>query len=440
MASLSVAHIILVFGHTIPGTQKKRMKDCKNRVNERKNLVLLHSVQESSLQTRGKFAMTDDSSPRFLEHVRIVIGSEEPSADSLYKLLKMASPSLAKIDLMTESSRSGAISQLLHDINTYGEANGDTCELIESVQAFVNGYCNHLASSNHVTRKRKAIPITPSSSSHRSRIYPDDFHVQDKWKFLDINMIQPQLSASVDNDLVGGLVAVHCINARGAIAHGLMPGNFYELHQVKDRDVERIFDRLGGGVKYLRSPNAIKEELMEHGPVVSVSFIPDRACVSAVGVHPASLIKSGAETKHELLIVGWQRKDYMPCWLVKRPSPHNHDRPIEIAMRNFGIDDLCLAPTRSFQDVPWQSGPYFDVPHLPKGWMQFPSLTLHINCADLKTLEGILDERMMVTIDEERRIVVRDKHRLAHSRRFCPRLLDWIAEEQLWSLTLIRAC
>jgi hypothetical protein len=279
----------------------------------------------------------------------------------------------------------------------------------------------------------------PAPTSPHSRNFPDNFHVQDKWNFLDVDMIHPQFRTSIDADRVGQFAALHCINARGAIAHGQMAENANDLHQVKDRDVERIFDRLGGGVKYLKSSNAIKEELMEHGPVVSVSFVPDRAFVSAVGTHPASLIQSGAERKYELLIVGWQRKGYMPCWLAKRPPPNNNDRPIEIAMRNFGIDDLCLAPTSSFQDMTWQSGPYFDVSNLPNGWMQIPILTVRISCAELKTLEDMVEDKMTVAIDKAKLIVVRNKHRLAHSRRFCPTMLGWIAGEKFWNLTLFRA-
>jgi hypothetical protein len=146
-----------------------------------------------------------------------------------------------------------------------------------------------------------------------------------------------------------------------------------------------------GGVKYLKSPDAIKEELMEHGPVVSTSFVPGRTFVSAVGCQPASLVVSATEKKHELLIVGWVRKGYVPCWLAICPSDGAHSRPMKIAMGNFGIDSLCVAPIRTFQDTVWQSGPYFDVAHLPEGWMQLPSLTVHTNVSDLKMLEESLE-------------------------------------------------
>jgi hypothetical protein len=379
--------------------------------------------------------MSDDSNRCFLARIRIIIGGEEPSAHSLYKLLKLASPLLTKNEITEESSRNGAISKLMFDINEDEDATEGTHELIKAVQAFYDRCCDDLNADNRATGKRKANPNSPTLSA---RDFPDSFHVQDKWKFLDINMIHPKLSIGVDDILLGKVVAVHCLNSRGAIAHGQIPEKGFLLGQVKHQDVETIFNQLGGGVKYLKSSDAIKEELMEHGPVVSTTFVPDRAFVSAVGWHPASSIVSAAEKKHELLIIGWERKGFVPCWLAKRPFDGVHSRPIQVAMGNFGIDTLCMAPTHSFQDIAWQSGPYFDVAHLQEGWMQWPRLTVHVNISNLKMLEESLEEKLIVAIMEEKRIVIRDKHNFAHSRRFYPKTLDWMKAKKLLSITFIR--
>ena len=34
---------------------------------------------------------------------------------------------------------------------------------------------------------------------------------------------------------------------------------------------------------------------------------------------------------------------------------------IPIGLHQFAIDDLCLAPVNSFEDTPWEPGPYLDL-------------------------------------------------------------------------------
>jgi hypothetical protein len=48
----------------------------------------------------------------------------------------------------------------------------------------------------------------------------------------------------------------------------------FVANPVHCRDLQAVFDAFGGGTKHLTSTNAIKEELMDNGPVVSTSFVP----------------------------------------------------------------------------------------------------------------------------------------------------------------------
>jgi hypothetical protein len=175
-------------------------------------------------------------------------------------------------------------------------------------------------------------------------------------------------------------------------------------HSVVD-----IFNEFGGGVKRLPSVEAIQKELVENGPVVSLSFIPH--VVYPMANHPAALIPSEAPKQHEVLIVGWERRGFAWFWLIKRIyNGFRNDKaePLRIAMGQFGIDEECVAPKSSFLDTCWQRGPHFNVFRLPEGWMKSSRLSLKVHKTELEQLR----------INQLEPFVVRDKERFAHSRRY----------------------
>lgn len=145
-----------------------------------------------------------------------------------------------------------------------------------------------------------------------------------------------------------------CINARGAIAHGQKTENIFTAENMSQHtDVTAALD-CRGGTKYLTSATEIKKELMENGPVVSTSFVPSKAVVSGAG-----LLRSRVNKQHELLLIGWTLAAYGEMWLAM-PLDRQLE-PIRIAFGQFGIDEMVMAPKNSFENVPWQSGPYLDL-------------------------------------------------------------------------------
>lgn len=254
------------------------------------------------------------------------------------------------------------------------------------------------------------VPTVPNVSAHPPppRSVPNKFHVTEKWPFLKIETIHP---TRVEERASKGVVAaLHCINARGTIAHEQQVEAPFTTNGIDDsHSVVDIFNKIGVGVKHLLSVEAIQKELVENGPVVSLSFVP--RVVYPMASHPAALIPSAVPEKHEVLIVGWERRGFAWFWLVKRlhdGTRNDKDEPLRIAMGQFGIDKECVAPMSSFLDTCWQHGPHLNVFCLPEGWMKWPRLSLKLHKTELEQL----------CINPLKSFVVRDKERFAHSRRY----------------------
>jgi hypothetical protein len=248
------------------------------------------------------------------------------------------------------------------------------------------------------------------------RYFPKDFHVEDKWAFLDIVNVKPEARCIEKSDLAA-LTAARCMNARGAISHGQETELSFSIEDMKNcRDVQAAFDTFGG-TKRLTSINAIKEELMENGPVVSTSFIPTQEFISTSRyVNKSSLHASCLGKKHEIIIVGWKSMDFGEVWLA-RPLRSSRMDSILIRFGHYGVDDLCLAPKNSFENRPWQKGPYIDmdVTELSKDWMDYNSVYLSY-FDEANTLRG--SGSFVRGYWSNSYVVIRDKDKIAHSRRF----------------------
>eukprot|EP00392_Amoebophrya_sp_AT5.2_P001319 g1321.t1 len=207
--------------------------------------------------------------------------------------------------------------------------------------------------------------------------------------------------------------AVTLLNLRGAICHGrpigfpldakcsLRERGFEARHSVLGafstssvRDavqaalgpggVKNLSTSLGSSVSNIRA--AIKEELMEHGPVVSVSFRLDPAFAQ----HEEARKRfdgSRVGGTHPLVIVGWEVGLCGECWLVQELPAETEDREVDgflgtnasspmhgnkpdkdvfpIGFGQFQIEDEVLGLSadgnKLLEKVTWQPGPYLDV-------------------------------------------------------------------------------
>ena len=95
----------------------------------------------------------------------------------------------------------------------------------------------------------------------------------------------------------------------------------------------------------------IKDELIKNGPVVSTSFCPSPA-----------FIRDNSIQQRDILIVGWKQLPSGEAWIVQPLCKEGSrvSKVVCVAIGQYGIDDRCLAPRNSFDNKPWQSGPYYD--------------------------------------------------------------------------------
>ena len=371
--------------------------------------------------------MANTDSVSLFGQVRGIL-NKVPCKESLYELLKLASPTLTEEEMLEEHGRNAAMAKLIHDVsNSEPPSTERISTRLSDLQDFMDRCCEIL-DGKKATGKRKANPHSPPPPPTLD--FPDKFHVHDKWPFLDIPTIQPHVASGIDNRVTGALAAIHCMNARGTIAHGRRVETPLRLEHVRDLSIEEAFDKIGGGVKHLTSVEAIKQELMKNGPVVSTSFVPRRVFPTAN--HPVALIKNKLYEKHPLLIVGWEHRGYVDCWLAKRLPDGSYDNdtePMKIGIGRYGIDDACVAPIRSFEDMAWQNGNFFGVNHLPEGWMNSSQLGVRVSHANLELLVGCYD------VLKEKPVVLRNKKKIAQSRRYLLKGMIFVEEMNLWILS-----
>jgi hypothetical protein len=251
----------------------------------------------------------------FLQHIEDVVTNQEPSRESLMKLLQQGKPDFSDEDASNESARGSAfrvLKGLIHPDKHPGDCAQTVTSLFQDVQTFYDRCCivmiahHHGGSNCNVARRR-----SPTSVN-----YPLQFHVKDQWPFLEV--VEPKISlffADINHGLIARLIAYKCINSRGTIAHGKKAELFYSTEQVTgfeacDSVKDAFFDV--GGSKVLTDIDSIKEELMTSGPVVSTSFILARSFLNACE-HSSSFDASLIDQVHPIVVVGWKLDICMGC-------------------------------------------------------------------------------------------------------------------------------
>jgi len=248
--------------------------------------------------------------------------------------------------------------------------------------------------------------------------FPRDFIVTDKWSFL-----QPKQRVCELPD-IPTQVAFQCVNKRGAIAHGRDTElNFDVLTMDSNpfKTVKEVFDDLGG-TKVVEGIVAIKQEIMNRGPVVSTSFFLTGDFMSST--ENANRFDPGlVGQKYPVLIVGWEHTAFGEVWNIQPLVKGRYLDVQKIAFRQFGIDETCLAPTNNFNNTPWQSGPYFDVDMsdtpFPEWCTSWSGVETSITSKDLENLGDVLGEDFINAEKRRIRFVIRDRNNVAHSRACC---------------------
>ena len=224
------------------------------------------------------------------------------------------------------------------------------------------------------------------------------------------------------------------------MAHGNIKGLAYSIDQLKEgacAAVEDGFACMGVGTNHLHGVDEIKEELRKNGPVVSTSFKLDRG-FAAAGEYGNSFAHQRIGKMHELLIVGWKLTAFGEVWLANPlySPPKANENPIRIAFGQFDIDDECLAPKASFENTPWQAGPYFDhkLSMVPE-WRTWHGVDMQITSLNLEKLAACFDEGFYSAILNKKRFVIRDEAKFAHSRAAYLTEVTWNKAEKKWKVS-----
>ena len=351
--------------------------------------------------------MSDPFRRLFLDLVERCL-QEEPSRHALLPLLQLATPSLVCLGSSNEISKTfKALLVKVHPDKHHHDTARAT-KLCQDAQGFYENCLAFNVGGPEVNKKHKK----SSASSPRNSLYPLEFSIVNRWPHTARSFNCPILQEHWTSEKISKSVAYQCINVRGAIAHGKKPELAYDddtdgqsLNCAKD-----VFNSFGGHIK-LVGVDAIKSELTSCGPVVSASFEPSEAFLNSNNIGK----------QREVLIIGWTQLASGEVWIVQPLATFAHITPstIYVAVGQFEVDTLCLAPKCNFDDVPWQAGPYYDgnMNGIEDEWRIWGNIQFYVR--SLCQLDDLFKETgaTLFGIPTKPVVTVRNKSKKAHSRR-----------------------
>ena len=426
-----------------------------------------------------------------LAQVESVLHDKTPGRDSLFELLKIATPDL-KIHAVDNSSQREhaykALKILIHPDKHAKALKGDRTEMqritriFQETTAYYNTCVGRLAydspgmSSNNSlgettwrtddmskttfkTRGAAQTVRTAKTNTGKTRhgfdeaqgnrrdfrppsminlngsrydsgelgVTPDTFDATQEWPFMDSMVKGPTHGdGGVTSNELAWIMGCRIINMRGAVVHGQAIGRAYQVTKKsneldKYHTVDEVLRHFGFVCRSkLRHVEQIKDEIKEHGPVVSTSFRLTSAFFKASKY--ASLFSHKQLDKvHPVIIVGWSMKSTGEVWKVQALTGD----PFEIGTGQFHVSDTVLAPpVPVLETIPWQSrGPYMDlsmpsVLGVSKDWRDLRHMSVSISPKELETFVSLLDGGFQKAIQEKQTFVVRDKNKKAYSRRY----------------------
>jgi len=369
-----------------------------------------------------------------LEQVEAILG-KEPERENLYDLLRVTSPNLKEANLDIQELRSKSYKSLKLRVHPDKHQNDSRAtKVFQNLDSFYDKCVERLLEGDEFgspKKKRKRGQRDRSSTASTSK--PVNFNVRDKWTFLDLKF------KKCDAKHIPEQVAYQCINARGAIAHCRDTQCGYSVNESDvPCDAEEAFHRKGAGSKNLEDTDDIKNELMNKGPVVSTSFL-----LSEVFMNNSDTSfwfdKSLIGKTYPLLIVGWKMTAFGEVWLVQPLTNYGCSEIQKISFGQFGIDDHCIAPLSTFENLHWQSGPYFplDLSSTPLKWChEWKSMQCSISSNDLENLGKLLEKDLFEASKAKKKFVICDSTKIAHSRSCYLKTLKWQTGVKSWDITL----
>ena len=364
----------------------------------------------------------------FLNHADLILEKKKPSAKALLELLRLATPGLKERDV-TKNSAFRALQARLHP-DKHPQDPQRATRLFKEVKLFYE----------------ECSKPSASSDTSFSGLLPFEFEAKRSiWSHIEYD--HPYYEDDLSEEQVATLVAFQCINARGAIAHGKQIELRYQNKQIMKeffqdeiQGVEATFNERGG-CKTIDSVHEIKQEIFSNGPIVSASF-----CFSHNDAYFFPHLKAFV-TQKAILIVGWKVTEVGEVWLVQplaRPAPIGQTAPaqaaaVPIAMGQFGIDDLCLAPADSFENYPWEEGPYLDIdlsPDVCQVWRTWSGIDTSLPAEQYLDLSKRLGRISFGPTGSTQLVTVREKDKVARSKKGKIEWIEWQEEENVMKVSV----
>ena len=369
--------------------------------------------------------MSDTYRRLFLDMLEKLL-EKEPSRESMLELLQLATPRVEESSLDKDTDHRKLFRTLVVRVHPDKHPNDveRATRLCQDAKIFYDKCLTSLSTSPPGSRKKARTSYSPNSS-----IFPFEFNSSNKWPHMSFRT--PRLANGTTAEL-SCLVAHQCVNSRGAVAHGKKIELAYRSKAATEKaktctSVRMIFEMFGG-TKELGDIDDIKRELVTRGPVVSTSFRPSDGFLR---VNPTM------GHQNDYLIIGWAQLPSGEVWLVQPLIRRGAtiSSPVHVAIGQFGIDECCLALTDDLENKPWEPGPYFDrnLQKVEEEWRTWSD----INCplSSLAELEPFMKEVGMIrTKASPPHITIRNKEKIAHSRKARLRSFGWNKEEKVWQV------
>jgi hypothetical protein len=256
---------------------------------------------------------------------------------------------------------------------------------------------------------------------------PIHFDAFEQWDYCEDDDIRANPNLEYLSDAhVAWITACRLLNQRGAIVHGQeITHPFTVSTQSKELQNNRTVDdvlRHFGLVCFaqLRSIPDIKRDIVHHGPVVSVSF---QLAPTILQSHPHQFAPRLVRKAHPVVIVGWAMTPAGQVWKVQGLK----GGMVPVGMGQFDMETAVFAPPADqLESIPWQApGPYLDLqlphpvgPRSPHDWRDLRFMTVSITPHELQVLANLYSGGFPQMIARNETFVLRDKFKLAFSRRY----------------------
>lgn len=325
----------------------------------------------------------------------------------------------------------------------------------------------------HIKEQLCGTPFGVREAYARSGKLPITLDAFQVWPFLVTHDSQDDIGVNtmITQSKLAWCIACRCLNARGAIVHGQglgqeyfqVPHNNNLLDQYQS--VEEVFQHWGvvGQSHLFRTKRDIQHEIIQNGPVISVSFRPDPLFFQTHShqFHSFPAKHGGRQQQkpfpcHPVLILGWTVTHTGEQWKVQ--SLHDKNVVVHIGFGQWDIDTIIVAPSvATLEHLPLQTpGPYLDL-HMPRvgptnnqDWRDSQSLGISLTLYEMETLSHILTNTGTLEQGGQRDIfrsaitnqtpfVIRDKYRLAYSRRYTlQEVISSNSNNNKWKIVVVR--